>query len=213
MIAFEDRNDAGRALAKALEPLHLKDPVVLALPRGGVPLAAEVARVLEAPLDLVMVRKIGVPNQPELAAAAIVNGSQPEIVVNDHVVEAVGLTQADLTRLAEIQLEEIRRRRAIYLPGHARVPLRGKTAIVVDDGIATGATVRAALLAVRRSHPAQLVLAVPVAPPAVVKLLRQDVDQLICLAMPEPFSAIGAHYRHFDQVSDDTVVSLLRAHA
>lgn len=212
MIAFSDRDAAGTALAEALAEFDFVDPVVLALPRGGVPVAVHVARALGAPLDLVMVRKIGVPNQPELAAGAIVDGANPEMVVNDHICDMVGLSRADLERLSKVQLEEIRRRREVYLPGRPHVPLRGKTAIVVDDGIATGATTRAALLAVRRQHPRKLVLAIPVAPETTVRLLERDVDSVVCLETPEPFHAIGAHYRRFDQLSDDEVVSLLRSY-
>jgi len=209
MDRFKDRVAAGQALAKALSQEEYADPVVLALPRGGVPLGLEVARALCAPLDLVMVRKIGVPHQPELAVAAVVNGAHPELVVNEAIAAHAGLSRQDLDRLAEKQLKEIKRRRAIYLASRASTPLEGRTAIIVDDGIATGATVRAALKAIRRQKPLRLVLAVPVAPADTLSELRSDVDEIVCLSMPPVFYAIGAHYADFSQVPDDEVVRLL----
>lgn len=149
MNSFNNRIEAGQALAKELVKKNYPDPVVLALPRGGVPIGLEVARSLKAPLDLVMVRKIGVPYQPELAAAAVVNGDNPELVINESIAAHAGLDKEELDRLAERQLEEIKRRRGIYLKDRAQVSVEGRTAIVVDDGIATGATVRASLKAVR----------------------------------------------------------------
>lgn len=209
MSGFTDRNQAGRRLAELLAPKAYPDPVILALPRGGVTIGLEIARVLHAPLDLVMVRKIGVPYQPELAAAAVVNGDHPEIVVNRAIAAQAGLSRADIDELAKGQLAEIRRRRAIYLKGRAQVPLAGRTAIVVDDGIATGATMRAALKAVHRKDPARMVLAVPVAPPDTVAALRADVDEIVCPETPEYFYAIGAHYVDFTQVEDEAVVRML----
>jgi putative phosphoribosyl transferase len=209
MNGFSNRIAAGRALAEALVEKSYADPVVLALPRGGVPVGMEVARTLGAPLDLVMVRKIGVPFQPELAAAAVVNGAHPELVVNEDIAAQVGLSRKELDRLADVQLQEIRRRRQIYLKDRAQIPVEGRTAIIVDDGIATGATVRASLKAVRRRKPAKLVLAVPVAPADTLDAIRGDVDEIICLETPEFFYAIGAHYIDFGQVSDEEVVRLL----
>jgi putative phosphoribosyl transferase len=209
MNGFSNRIAAGQALAKALVEKGYADPVVLALPRGGVPVGLEVARTLGAPLDLVMVRKIGVPYQPELAAAAVVNGAHPELVVNEDIAAHAGLSRQELDRLADVQLQEIKRRRQIYLKDRVQVPVEGRTAIVVDDGIATGATVRAALKAVRRRKPAKLVLAVPVAPADTIDALRGDVDDVVCIESPEFFYAIGAHYIDFGQVSDEEVVRLL----
>jgi putative phosphoribosyl transferase len=206
---FASRSAAGRALAGVLARKHLTDPVVLALPRGGVPVAAEIARRLGAPLDLVLVRKIGVPYQRELAAAAVVDGGDAEIVTNDDVMAMTGLTRADIGRLAKRELAEIERRRQAYLQARDRVPLEGRTLIVVDDGIATGATVRAALIALRRRHPRALILAVPVAPADTVAALRAEVDDVVCLEMPDPFIAIGLHYRDFHQLSDADVVAAL----
>ena len=169
---FANRSEAGRVLARVLARKHLADPVVLALPRGGVPVAAEIARRLEAPLDIVLVRKIGVPYQRELAAAAVVDGGDAEIVTNDDVMALAGLARADIERLARRELAEIERRRQAYLQGRERVPLEGRTLILVDDGIATGASVRAALVALRRRRPRALVLAVPVAPADTIAALQ-----------------------------------------
>jgi putative phosphoribosyl transferase len=209
---FADRRAAGVALADVLtkDRGDIADPVVLALPRGGVPVALEIARALGAPLDLVMVRKIGVPWQPELAAAAVVDGDNPQLVVNEDVVSAAGLSVADLERARLRELAEIERRRAAYLSGRAPVPVTGRDAIVVDDGIATGATMRAALKGVRLRGPRSLTLAVPVAPRETLDELRHDVDQLVCLEVPSPLYAIGAHYADFRQVSDAEVVAMLR---
>ena len=170
---FADRRAAGRALARVLAKKNLVAPVVLALPRGGVPVAAEIASALGAPLDIVLVRKIGVPFQPELAAAAVVDGGDPEVVTNDDVVRLAGVTPADLAAGAKRELEEIERRRSVYLQGRARVPLEGRTIILVDDGIATGASIRAALKALRRKSPKALILAVPVAPLEAVDALGE----------------------------------------
>lgn len=209
---FADRAEAARALARRLVALKLAPPiVVLALPRGGVPIGAEVARALGASLDLLLVRKIGVPWQPELAVAALVDGEPPEIVVDDEVMQFSGVERDYIERQAQRELQEIARRRHVYLHGRAPVPLEGATAIVVDDGIATGTTVRAALRALRRRHPARLALAVPVAPHDTLLALRAEVDDLVCLAEPEPFHAIGLHYRDFHQVSDDEVLAALNA--
>ncbi|WP_347311960.1 phosphoribosyltransferase [Defluviimonas sp. SAOS-178_SWC] len=211
MQGYRDRVEAGKAVADLVARHDYSRPVVLALPRGGVPVAAEVARVLGAPLDLVMVRKIGVPSQPELAAAAVVDGARPELVVNDEIARHAGLSRADLDRLAEGQLEVIRRRRQTYLKDRKHVDLKDRTAIVVDDGIATGATMRAALKAVRRQGPARVVLAVPVAAPDSLAALRGEVDDIICPTVPAFLGAIGAFYQRFDQTSDDEVIRLLAA--
>jgi putative phosphoribosyl transferase len=208
---FANRTKAGAELAERLAAMAFPDPVVLALPRGGVPVARPIADRLGAPLDLLLVRKIGVPWQPELAAAAIVDGEQPDLVLNEEVVGLADLNTDEIQTLAAAQLREIERRRAAYLGGREPVPVEGRTAIVVDDGIATGTTVRAALIAVRRRRPAKLVLAVPVAPAEVVEALRPLVDILLCLSTPDGFMAIGNHYREFHQLADEEVVRLLAA--
>jgi putative phosphoribosyl transferase len=212
---FVDRRAAGRRLAEALGALlrkhpEITDPVLLALPRGGVPVALEVARALRAPLDLVMVRKIGVPWQTELAAAAVVDGDEPQLVVNRGVAAQAGMTAADLEDAERRELAEIGRRRRLYLGGRDAVPVEGRDAVVIDDGVATGATVRAALLGVRRRRPRSLTLAVPVAPLDTLERLAPDVDHIVCLESPTPFFAIGSHYDHFEQVPDAEVVRMLR---
>ncbi|HSH41321.1 MAG TPA: phosphoribosyltransferase family protein [Arenicellales bacterium] len=208
---YADRVEAGRLLAEKLAEKRYDNPVVLALPRGGVPVAAEVAKALAAPLDLVLVRKIGVPWQPELALAAVVDGPHPEVVINDDVWRAAGVSEEQFEKLKAKEMEEIDRRRTAYLGDRERAVIKGATAIVVDDGIATGATVRAALKALRRGAPEKLVLAVPVAPPDTAARLRREVDELVCLQTPEPFYAIGVFYRDFEQMSDDDVVAILDA--
>jgi putative phosphoribosyl transferase len=210
---FADRRAAGRVLASVLADKHLTAPVVLALPRGGVPVAAEIAAALRAPLDIVLVRKIGVPLQRELAVAAVVDGSAPEVVVNEDVATLAGVTGADIAADVKKELEEIERRRNVYLQGRARAPVEGRIVILVDDGIATGASVRAALRALKRKAPKALILAVPVAPSETVEALRDEVDEIVCLCTPDPFFAIGMHYADFRQVSDDEVVRCLAQHA
>lgn len=213
--AFADRRAAGRALARRLTETGdgagaFDNPVVLALPRGGVPVGLEIALALRAPLDLVMVRKIGLPWQPELAAAAVVDGEDPQLVLNEDVVRAGGMGIAELEAGRARELAEIERRRGIYLRDRSPVPVVGADAIVVDDGIATGATMRAALMGVRVRRPRSLTLAVPVASGEALEVLRPEADALFCLLVPSPFYAIGAHYADFEQVSDAEVVEMLR---
>ena len=206
---FKDRPSAGRELARRVACLGLDDPIILAMPRGGVPIAVEIARELAAPIELIFVRKIGVPLQPELAAAAVVDGSDAEIVANEDVMAHAGLTHSTIRELARAELMEINRRRRVYLEGRARVPLEGRELIVVDDGIATGASIRVALAALRRKNPKRVVLAIPVAPREIVDELRTEVDDIVCLATPDPFFAIGAHYEDFHQVPDREVMRCL----
>lgn len=214
MTPFADRSEAGRELARALSKRRLEPPiVVLALPRGGVPVAAEVARALDAPLDLLLVRKIGAPMQPEFAVAAVVDGDPPEVVTDEANAKATGADARYLARETRREVDEIARRRQAYLHGRPPLPVAGATVVVVDDGIATGTTMRAALKALRRRSPARLVLAVPVAPSDAVALLAREVDDLVCLAEPWPFRAVGLHYVDFHQVPDDEVVAALRAAA
>jgi putative phosphoribosyl transferase len=209
-LPFADRRAAGRALAQRLKQLKLQAPVVvLALPRGGVPVAAEVARMLGAALDLVLVRKIGAPWQPEFAVGAVAEGEPAQIVVDPTARTMAGLDQAWIDEQARVGLREIARRRQVYLRGRPPVPVEGCTAVVVDDGIATGATMRAALKAVRVRRPARLVLAVPVAPSDTLAELSTEVDLVVCLEQPRPFEAVGRHYIDFRQVGDDEVVAAL----
>lgn len=209
-LRFRDRETAGELLAERLRRRHWPaPPVVLALPRGGVPVAVPVARALGAPLDLVLVRKIGLPWQPELAVAAVVDGAEPRVVIEEDVRAASGIGHDEIEAAARRELAEIERRRRVYLGGRPPVPVEGRTAIVVDDGIATGTSVRAALKALRARRPAALVLAVPVAPPEAVAALEAEVDELVCLSQPVPFHAIGLHYDDFHQLGDAEVLALL----
>jgi predicted phosphoribosyltransferase len=206
---FEDRITAGLQLAGQLAELPLEDPVVLALPRGGAPVALPVAQALQAPMDLLLVRKIGMPSNPELAAGALAEGSNP--IFNGALLQATGMKPEDFAPQVAQAREENAARRALYLQGRPQVALEGRTAIVVDDGIATGATFMAAHFWLRERKPAQVVLAVPVAPQEAVDELRPLVDTLLCLLSPQEFWAVGAHYRDFTQTSDEEVAAALAA--
>jgi len=208
-MPFLNRVEAGRRLADALAGWKDRHPVILALPRGGVPVAAEIAARLSAPLDLVLVRKLGVPGRPELAMGAVVDGTEPITVRNEDVIAAVRVTPAAFEAVRQRELAEIERRRRFYLGARPPVPVEGRCVIVVDDGIATGATVRAALRAIRRRRPAQLVLATPVAPRDVIADLSEEADAVVCLETPQPFWAVGAAYLDFDQVEDEAVIATL----
>ena len=174
-----------------------------------VPVAFEVARALNAPLDLVLVRKIGAPHQPELAVGAVVDGSRPELVINQEIVALLDLPEHYIADESERQLKEIERRRQTYLAGRPRVDVAGRTTLIIDDGIATGATIRAAILATRRARPKRLILAVPVAPTETIAALRKEADEVVCLEAYEEFGAIGFYYADFTQVSDDEVRDLV----
>jgi predicted phosphoribosyltransferase len=208
-MSFRDRQDAGRKLAVRLRPYKDQHPVVLALPRGGVPVAAEVAAELDAPLDLILVRKIGLPWQPELAMGAVVDGGAPLVVRNESVVRLAGIGNAEFKRVCDEELAEIERRRRLYLGKRERVDVAGRTAIVVDDGVATGATTRAALRAMRMRSPKTLILAVPVGPTEVIAEMRAEADEVICLEEHEYFGAIGLYYSDFRQMEDQDVIDLL----
>ena len=211
---FVDRDQAAGQLAAAVLARRPLPPCrVLALPRGGVPIAAVIARALGAPLGLLLVRKIGAPWQPELAVAALVDGDPPDLVVDEHLCRSTGTSREWIERQAQAERAELERRRAVYLRGRAPLAVQGATVIVVDDGIATGTTMRAALKALRRRGPARLVLAVPVAPADTLAELRREVDDIVCLAQPEPFRAIGCHYQDFHQVSDAEVLAALEGAA
>jgi predicted phosphoribosyltransferase len=211
-MPFIDRADAGRRLAEALASYKDRKPVVLALPRGGVPVAAIVAEALHAPLDLLLVRKIGVPFQPELAMGAVVDGISPLTVRNEEVITIAGISEQEFAAARDQELVEIERRRKMYLGNRPHPELAAHTVIVVDDGIATGATTRAALQAVRLRKPSKLILAVPVAPTDTLKKLTGEADDLVCLEDYEEFGAIGFFYSDFRQVSDDEVIELLAKH-
>jgi predicted phosphoribosyltransferase len=208
-MGFRDRRDAGQQLAIRLAAYGPEHPVILALPRGGVPVAAEVAKALEAPLDLILVRKLGVPWQPELAMGAVVDGGAPLVVRNESVVRLAGISDRQFAAVCDEELAEIERRRKIYLGDRARIEIAGRTVIIVDDGIATGATTRAALRATRMRNPKKLVLAVPVGPAAIVREMRDEADTVICLEEQEYFGAISLYYSNFRQVDDKEVIELL----
>ena len=208
-IVFSNRAEAGRRLAGALASYKGERVVVLGIARGGLPVAREVAQALDAPLDIVVVRKLGAPGQPELGIGAVVDGDHPRAIFNQEVIESLGVGDDYIDREMERQIREIKRREIEYRGTEPAVPLAGKTVIVVDDGIATGSSVRAALRGVRRAKPKQLILAVPVAPAETLEALRDDADQIVCLETPENFFAVGQFYRDFHQVSDDEVKRIL----
>ena len=206
---FKDRKQAGELLAEEVARHGYADPVVFGLPRGGVPVAAEVAAKLKAPLDVILVRKIGAPTQPELAIGAVVDGATPKIVRNEELIRELGIPDEVVREEAQRQLEIIEARRKLWVAGRERVPVKGRTAIIVDDGIATGATVRASLHALKRQGSKRTVVATPVAPMQAVEALRQEADDVVCLEAPEYFGAIGFFYLDFSQVSDAEVSRLL----
>lgn len=208
---FSNRVAAGQALAAQMARFKGCDGVVLGLPRGGVPVAAEVARALGLPLSVIAVRKIGVPGNPELAAAAIGGPMGESIARNEALLRDFGLDTTGLERLAARERTELARRHAMWGAQALGPLLKGKTAILVDDGIATGATMRAAIAQVRLHHPARVVVAVPVAAPDSAADIALLADEVICLSQPDPFMAVGTHYADFPQVSDDEVSALLRA--
>lgn len=208
-MRFRNREQAGQKLAQSLIGYKGEPAVVLALPRGGVPVAAEVAAVLGAPLDLVLVRKIGVPQQPELAMGAVVDGATPLIVRNEDVIQLAGISEPEFKAVCDNEISEIERRRQRYLGERRRADIADHVAIIVDDGIATGATMRAALRATRMRQPKKLVLAVPVAPTDTLAALRQEADEVVCLEDHEFFGAIGFYYADFRQISDQEVIELL----
>lgn len=208
-LPFIDRAQAGRLLADRLSGHDLRDAIVYALPRGGVPVAFEIALRLDAPLDLALVRKIGAPGQPELALAAVVDGDHPRLVVNEVVRRATHASPAFLEEGRARELAEIERRRKLYFGSRSRPDPRGKTAIVVDDGLATGSTALAAIRALRDQGVARVILAVPVAPADTAAGMRREVDELVVLAEPEVFRGVGSFYEDFHQLDDREVLSLL----
>jgi putative phosphoribosyl transferase len=206
-VSFRDRADAGRRLGAAVAARDLEAPVVLALPRGGVPVAAEVARALQAPLDVILVRKLGAPGQPELAMGAIGEGGVR--VLNDVVLRASAVTASQLSATEEREQRELERRAAVYRRGRAPVEIAGRTVVIVDDGLATGATARAAIAVARAHGAARVVLAVPVAPPDAVVDLAADADEIVTVETPARLWAIGAWYDDFRQTDDAEVERLL----
>lgn len=210
-LPFENRTQAGRMLAERLTHLRGSDPIILALPRGGVPVGFEIAQALDAELELLMVRKLLAPGYDELAMGAVVDGEQPQLVLNDELMEALAPTKEYIQEELNRQLAELERRRQAYLGNRRKPHLEGRTVIIVDDGIATGSTITAALRGARGNKPARIVLAVPVAPPDTMRSLSPLCDETVVLATPEPFHAVGLHYRDFHQVEDREVSALLEA--
>jgi predicted phosphoribosyltransferase len=208
-MPFHSRSDAGRQLALALARYKGREVIVLALPRGGVPVGAEIAEALGAPMDLVLVRKIGAPMHEELAMGAVAEGAPPVTVRNEDVIAMLGVDEDAFERVRRREVAEMQRRRIAYLSGRAHADVAGKVAIVVDDGVATGATMRAALRAVRAQAPRALVLAIPVADAAVLAALHREADEVICLDDHLVWGAIGPCYEDFPQVSDAEVTAAL----
>jgi predicted phosphoribosyltransferase len=207
-MRFRNRTEAGRALARVLSRYAGRDDVVvLALPRGGVPVAYEVAKELGAPLDVFLVRKLGVPGHEVLALGAIASGGV--LVLDDGVVRWLGISEDQIQKTLARELDELRRREAAYREGRPLPDLKGKTVILVDDGLATGASMQAAARAVRRHDPARIVVAVPVASRATCDQFREEVDEVVCAVTPAPFYAVGNWYEDFSQTSDEEVRELL----
>jgi len=205
---FRDRTEAGRVLAGELDRYAGRDDVVLlALPRGGVPVAREVAKALGAPLDVFVVRKLGVPGHRELAMGAVASGGA--LVLDERLIRSLGITKAEIQETIAAEMRELERRERAYRDGRDLPELTGKTVILVDDGLATGSTMRAAALAVRRHHPARIVVAVPVAAAETCDEFRGEVDEIICAVTPRPFHAVGLWYDDFSQTSDEEVRELL----
>jgi putative phosphoribosyl transferase len=207
---FQDRADAGKQLANALQQYRDQDVVVLALPRGGVAVAAEVASELGASLDLLIVRKVGVPYHQELAMGAVIDGSHPIVVRNDDVIYSSGLSEEEFQRQCTKELQEIERRRILYFGNNNPIDITGRTAILIDDGVATGATARAAILGLHERKPRKIILAVPVAADDTMETLRHDVDEVICLEKPATLEAISFHYGDFSQLTDEDVIAILK---
>ena len=207
-LRFRDRSDAGHALATELaEYANRPDVIVLALPRGGVPVAYEVARMLNAPLDVFLVRKLGLPGQEEFAMGAIASGGIR--LINEDVVRSYGVSSAEVESVAAAEQQELARREALYRDGRPPPPLAGRTVILIDDGLATGSSMRAAVLALRHERPARIIVAVPVAAAEVCDDFRREVDEVVCAVTPSPFYAVGLWYEDFSQTTDAEVHDLL----
>lgn len=206
-MIFADRREAGRRLAHELSDYQGQNAIVLALPRGGVIIGCEVARALDLALDVIITRKIGAPGNPEYAIGAV--SEDGDVQFNEKEIAILGIPEAYVREEVAVQRRETERRTLLYRAGRGLPDLAGRVVVLVDDGIATGFTVLATIRALRSHSPAEIVLAVPVAPPSVVLALRPEVDKVACLATPEPFMAVGAWYRHFEQVSDEEVRACL----
>lgn len=208
-MIFQDRADAGKQLAEKLAAYAGAETRVLALPRGGVPVAVEVARALHAPLDVFVVRKIGAPGREELALGAIASGGVR--VLNDETIAALGVDAATVDAIAAREQAELERRESAYRDGSVPHDVAGRTVILIDDGLATGASMFAAVLALRSLSPKEIVVAVPVAPSDTIETLASEVDNVVCLAEPRPFRGVGAWFADFRQITDQEVTEYLRA--
>jgi putative phosphoribosyl transferase len=205
---FEDRHNAGRALVPAMRDRALNDPIIIGLPRGGVPVAYEIALALKAPLDIITVRKLGAPSQPELAIGAIASGGIQAL--NEELIARIpGLDESVIESIVADEMRELSRRERLYRGDRPFPDLRQREVVLVDDGMATGATMRAAAEAVLSQEPSKLLVAVPTASEEAVRLLEEKVDDVICLETPSPFRAVGYFYRNFGQTSDEEVRGLL----
>ena len=208
MSIFKDRRDAGKQLAKELSKFKGKDnAIVLGLPRGGVPVAFEVAKALKLPLDVFIVRKLGVPGQPELAMGAIASGDIQ--VLNDSVVRRAGISDTQIEEVAKQEKEELKEREKAYRGARPDIEIQDKVVLLVDDGLATGASMRAAISALREHDPEKIVVAVPTAPPDTCQEFEPEVDQIICLRTPTPFWGVGGSYQNFSQTTNEEVRDLL----
>jgi predicted phosphoribosyltransferase len=208
MIRFRNRSDAGRQLADKLKShANRQDVVVLALPRGGAPVAFEVARALGAPLDVFLVRKLGVPGHEELAMGAVATGGVR--VLNNEIVHGLGIQESEIEAVVARELQELARRERLYRGGQPAPEVEDKTVILVDDGLATGATMRAAVRALKQQHPARIIVAVPTASPDTCEALKEEADEVVCVITPEPFLAVGYWYDDFAQTTDAEVHDLL----
>lgn len=207
---FKDRVQAGQLLAQRLLPYARRsDAIVLALPRGGVPVGYEIAQALELPLDIILVRKLGMPGHDEFAMGAIASGGAR--FVQDDVLQAYAVPAKLVEQVLQEELAELERREKLYRGARLMPPLRGRLVILVDDGLATGSTMKAALLAVRKEQPARVIVAIPVAPAQSLAKIAESADEIICLQTPDPFYAVGTWYEHFAQTSDEEVIRLLNA--
>lgn len=208
MAGFRDRRDAGRVLAQELTAYAGRsDVIVLALPRGGVPVAYEVALALNAPLDIFIVRKLGLPGHEELAIGAIASGGVR--VLNEDIIHALNIPEAMINRVAQQELQELGRREQLYRGDRPMLDVQDKTVILIDDGLATGASMRAAVSGVRTQHPARIVIAVPTAAPETCNAFEFEVDEIVCAMTPEPFLGVGKWYENFSQITDEEVHTLL----
>jgi predicted phosphoribosyltransferase len=207
-LIFEDRSEAGRILAQMLKPYQKENPIILALPRGGVVVGYEIARALQAPLDVIVARKLGAPGHEELGIGAIAPGGVR--VLDEQSIEWLGISESRLRQVIDRETEEMNRRLRLYRGDRPLPDLQNKTVILVDDGLATGVTARAAVASIRQQNPRRLIAAMPVCAPESAERLRMEVDDLVCASIPPYFRAVGLWYRNFNQTADEEVIALLR---